>query len=252
MEPTFDAEKANAEIIHQDDNTVVVHTAHEDIDEKASKRIYQGRRKYWIAGSAVAILSLTIGGIILLVMSRRQGSGTASFNAQRLENFQSVVTRVSKASTLLLAETPQSKALNWLAYKDTTIPDQDFDRTQFVQRYAIMVLYFACDGDRWSDFGIQTLDAEGAIETCDWPGDFLACSNDRVVTALDLSLRHLAGNLPDEVGLLTNLVSLELGQNQLEGTLPAKALGQLSHLGTNFSLSRLATVSYYQNRDVGH
>ena len=96
------------------------------------------------------------------------------------------------------------------------------------QRYAMMVLFFATNGELWNG---PPWTEETDIHECDFLG--VDCDLDRVVIGLDMTRRQLRGRLPDELGtMLTNLRMLKLDQNSLEGSIPAPYFDGLSNLGT--------------------
>lgn len=85
------------------------------------------------------------------------------------------------------------------------------------QRFAVAVLNFALSGTF----------ASATLPTCDWFG--ITCERDQV-TAIAWPNQALFGSLPT-MGLesLTSLVSLDLGENKIQGTIPA-VLYALTHL----------------------
>jgi len=66
----------------------------------------------------------------------------------------------------------------------------------------------------------------GPADPCKWTG--VTCNNGRVNT-LHLDSSDLAGNIPPELGNLSELTELKLSENSLKGSIPA-ALGNLSKL----------------------
>ena len=90
-------------------------------------------------------------------------------------------------------------------------------------RDALVALYNATDGANWA---IKTtwLSNEPLGE---WHG--VTTDSDGRVTHLDLSSNQLSGEIPAELGNLTNLEWLNLQSNQLTGEIPAE-LGDLTNL----------------------
>ncbi|MCK5232485.1 MAG: hypothetical protein KAR13_19585, partial [Desulfobulbaceae bacterium] len=92
-----------------------------------------------------------------------------------------------------------------------------------IERAALIALYNSTNGDGWNDSsgwknnnpepdGFSEIGSEGS-----WKG--VTVNNDHVIT-LDLGWNELTGTIPVELGNLTNLVRLYLSGNQLTGTIP--------------------------------
>ena len=96
----------------------------------------------------------------------------------------------------------------------------------------MMALYNATNGDSWfNNTGWKTppLAADGFAlpgTECGWAG--VTCTGD-VVTQLDMSSNLLSGNIPPELGGLSNMTILDLADNLLTGGIPSE-LGGLSNL----------------------
>ena len=92
-----------------------------------------------------------------------------------------------------------------------------------LDRAALVVLYNATDGPNWTD-NTHWLSNEPLSE---WRG--VGINDDGRVTDLDLANNQLTGEIPAELGQLTQLQFLNLGGNQLTGEIPAE-LAQLTQL----------------------
>ena len=88
---------------------------------------------------------------------------------------------------------------------------------------ALIALFRATDGEYWDKTRIWL----GFQPIGEWPG--VTTDEDGRVTNLELSQLDLSGQLPRELGNLSNLKVLNLAHNQLSGPLPAE-LGNLSNL----------------------
>lgn len=89
-------------------------------------------------------------------------------------------------------------------------------------REALIALYNSTDGDNWTN----SWDLSADMST--WEGVTL---EDGRVKLLQLSYNNLTGEIPSEIGNLTNLRSLGLGQNNLTGSMPEE-IGNLINLTT--------------------
>ena len=84
------------------------------------------------------------------------------------------------------------------------------------EREALVSLYNGTDGENWT----HNSGWNGSIENeCNWHG--VTCTNDSV-TELSLLSNKLKGNIPAELGNLTNLRNLNLYGNQISGNIPAE------------------------------
>ena len=90
-------------------------------------------------------------------------------------------------------------------------------------REALVALYNATDGENW--FGSNNWLSDAPLG--EW--ERVTTNDDGRVTALDLRSNALSGEIPAELGSLSNLTELILGSNELSGEIPAE-LGSLSNL----------------------
>ena len=90
-------------------------------------------------------------------------------------------------------------------------------------REALVALYNATDGENWNGSHNWLSDAPLG----EWDG--VTADDDGRVTALRLYSNSLSGEIPAELGGLSNLRSLDLYSNGLIGEIPAE-LGSLSNL----------------------
>ncbi len=91
---------------------------------------------------------------------------------------------------------------------------------------ALRELYNQTGGSHWTH-SENWLSGDPCAYGNEWYG--VTCDFYGNVTELDLHGNNLAGTLPNELGNLTNLVTLYLDQNHLEGTIPAT----IGNLGDN-------------------
>ena len=99
------------------------------------------------------------------------------------------------------------------------VPDNDFTELDLPfcespERAALVALYHATDGDNWHDNDNWLTDEP--LDNWDWVD-----TNDKGrVEGLELDDNNLTGELPAELGDLSNLTELYINDNQITGTLP--------------------------------
>ncbi len=131
--------------------------------------------------------------------------------------------------------TPQHKALEWMSYSDNTEPSVDDSNLvkKLIQRYALVVLYFATGGPDWEN----DLNFLSDTDECSWNrsirGKVKGASDckDGFVSVLSLKKNKLIGTLPSELGVLTALTRVSFYDNNLKGGFPEslKNLKSLDH-----------------------
>lgn len=129
---------------------------------------------------------------------------------------------------------PQSQALDWLIDDFTAYPI--VSRSKILQRWTMAIIYYGMNGDAWtfSDGWLTSADI------CDWfstSTNPTTCDDQGLLQRLELQNNNLLGDIPDEIQLLSeSLLVLDLSQNRLEGAVP-ESLGGL----TNVSLVQLGS-----------
>ena len=110
------------------------------------------------------------------------------------------------------------------ATEETTPPFRPaIAKSSEADREALVALYNATDGENWNGSHNWLSDAPLG----EWDG--VTTDDDGRVTALALYSNGLIGEIPAELGSLSNLGSLNLGNNELSGEIPPE-LGSLSNL----------------------
>ena len=166
-------------------------------------------------------------------------------------DIESILSNVVEDFTFL--EGAPKKALDWLVFQDLMLTSMDIEAMMksiaaddnndenskdddkvgvpifpLVQRYALMVLFFGTSGELWNDKSWSDL---VHVHECAFMGVDCDESKGQALT-LDLQYRKLRGRLPDEVGLLTQLTSVNLMANNLEGSIPSFIYNELTNLCT--------------------
>jgi hypothetical protein len=113
---------------------------------------------------------------------------------------------ISRIEALSTPSSPQRRAVGWLSTFDK-IGLEASDKF-FVQRYVMVVLYYAMGGEQWVAKE-KWLDPE--LHECDW-STAIHCEVDhsdcRFVKSIDLSRMGLQGSIPPEIGHLDHVGKL--------------------------------------------
>lgn len=159
--------------------------------------------------------------------------------------------------------TPQGKAFDWILsfdeYQHSKTNSEHFDPSDnptIIQRYILAVLFFATGGEynrnlgsefspqhnkqgSWTSDGMLGFLSKKSHE-CSWKGED-ALKNVKGVTKCDIHTKEvtelilpelsLHGELPEEIGYLSNLVTLDFQNNVLVGSVP-QSIGRLTSLRT--------------------
>ena len=161
--------------------------------------------------------------------------------------------------------TPQGKAFEWILNYDQYRHSKSIirqktidpsDNPTIVQRYILLVLFFATEGEYnhelggrfnpdankvgdWTSYGTLKF-LTPSLHECSWKDkDFhgslrgvIGCDADtKDITELMLPEVALSGELPEEIGFLSNLQALDFQNNYLGGMIP-DSIGRLSSLRT--------------------
>ena len=134
-------------------------------------------------------------------------------------------------------DTAVIQALNFLAYEDVSIR-VSFDSiplTSLIERFAVVVFYYATSGHKSWNKQIRWLWSENHI--CDWWSRNLEigifCDEETMSTVemLYIISNNLVGTIPPEIGNMNGLHYLDLGSNNLTGSIPTSLASSTMLLG---------------------
>jgi hypothetical protein len=145
------------------------------------------------------------------------------------------ITLSGRTLTYPNGSTAEERAVQWLI--DDDLDTAVNDKQSLRQRYVLGTLWYL-EPAPTTGFGSAN-DYHATSWTthrdeCDWLN--VECDGNRRVTGLHLWSKYVRGQLPYDLGLLTDLTALVLWDNQIFGTIPS-SLGALTAL-TDLSLSR--------------
>mmetsp|Transcript_7782 Transcript_7782/g.16190 ORF Transcript_7782/g.16190 Transcript_7782/m.16190 type:complete len:429 (-) Transcript_7782:239-1525(-) len=140
---------------------------------------------------------------------------------ERIQLLEVAAEAVSGAALLDVPGSPQNRALQFIREESGNC---DFDGScGAMQRYISAVIYYALDGDEWKN-------NEGwlgaGVDECDWFSQFeeerhgLRCDENMCIREIHLGNNTLSGEIPTEINKLDALVTLNLGSNNIVGTIP--------------------------------
>ena len=146
----------------------------------------------------------------------------------RIEDIRNILItqNISSIETIRIRGTPQHGALQWIANYDPL--QLDPSDVNILIRYALGVFYYSVstvekDVMSWDD-GTWLK----GVSVCDWKG--VLCHNSQDAQVIGLHLSYIQGRLPNELASLSELQWLQLGRNnQMSGTIPSE-MGRLTNL----------------------
>jgi Leucine rich repeat len=203
---------------------------------------FSTKQKRWIA--LVVVLVAVVVLVLLAIVLTKVGGGptpvvpssVAPATTSPVPRAEAIVAYINSItlSNRTLSYPPskriaEERAVQWLIEDDlNTVAD---DLKALRQRYALSTLWFiptpvgfGTDGNHADTWTIN-------LDECAWLG--VRCAGDGRVTALYLSEQNVQGRIPDDLGLLTAMTSLDLWGNNMTGTIPSSlaAMTDLVKLG---------------------
>jgi hypothetical protein len=163
---------------------------------------------------------------------------TASSGGPLLEELRSLNAISDDDSSLFSDPTsPQSQALAWMK-KDTIVMSPGRSARDLLQRYVLAVLYYSTSGPDW-----VTSDFLSSHDVCSWNsgeyGSGVYCRFDGE-SVDNLSVSGAEGQVPGELGLLTNLESIDIYFSDLSGSIPSELSQLLALKSLEISSNKLS------------
>ena len=251
----------------------------------------------WFKMFIIALVFGAVGaGVAFALISRSEEPGvTLAPSSPPVDGFRLAEIRfacldITEESVIDNTSTPQHAAYQWLVREDALstispsgVTAEEWDK--ILVRYSLATLYYATAGEKW--FSAEKW-LDPVTEECVWQHVTCVNSNRDIISITMGARNNLAGSIPSElsaisslrelnftnneltaitpkIGLLSNLVNLDLSNNRIAGKIPSSlfSLSLLSvlHLGSNqFSgtlapevggLSSLAQLHLFDNRLTG-
>jgi Leucine rich repeat len=174
--------------------------------------------------SAVAVISIAVGSVVT-----RKNRDHINASKQRISFVQfrdSFLPRDSLQRAVADPYSPQGSALKWL---QNDVNETKVVAWRMLQRYSLVVVYFALNGATWSNNTGWLSDKD----ECQWKvvavitGEMhlielspKPCDEDGRFVNLWVMDNNVTGSLPHEIGFLTNLTILHLAFNMISGSIP--------------------------------
>jgi hypothetical protein len=158
---------------------------------------------------------------------------------ERITRILAILDDAADPTTIRNNSVPQGKATTWLLTQDerNVCPDEP----KILQRWALAVVYFSTGGDDWLQCSgsPSATDACGSVapfiekerflntsNECEWAG--ISCMTG-CVTEVEFEKNNLAGTIPTEIALLSDLAILGMEQGNLTSTIPTE-IGLMTNL----------------------
>jgi hypothetical protein len=118
---------------------------------------------------------------------------------------------------------PQYKAYLWILGEtpetEQSEPPSPNQRGRILSRYGMATLYYSTGGEDWT----QSENWLSTSHICTWyPSESTTCDTNQNVIELNLGDNNLIGTLPDELVFVSSLEGIDLRRNALTGSIPPK------------------------------
>ena len=136
--------------------------------------------------------------------------------------------------------TAQYEALRWLADEDPL--DLSPDDAELLMRYVLAVFFFSTDGQTDGE-GVATSLWKNQnswmtkTSACNWYG--ITCASEGVLLKLSLPSNGISGTIPQELGFLSSLSTIDLRANEIGGAIPTELLLASNLIELNLSTNQI-------------
>lgn len=158
--------------------------------------------------------------------------------SKRSDSIANLVVDLSGTGSLMNWQSPHFRSYDWIDQEDDFVicpgsgeghDDSQSDQS-VLQRYILVLFYFSMSGDEWNFCSLNEGSSEcespemrwlSDVSECNWYG--VKCDETGAVTHLDLPRNNLAGVLPVELFSLTSMNGVSLGHNGgIRGSVPSE------------------------------
>lgn len=172
-------------------------------------------------------------------------ASSSSIRSERYENFYSLVSSdLVIASAIATPYSSLSIALCWISQYDEYAMDPTTLELvpEIVERFALASIFyhFAATNETmlYPNQGLSQQNWLSNSHVCEW--DFVECASFdglNLVTTLSFQMDTLVGQIPYELGLLPNLVRLDIAPSSMSGAIPSSfwTLTHLEHVSLRFN-----------------
>jgi Leucine rich repeat len=198
------------------------------------------KKKWWIALGIVVVVVVVLA-VVIATVTGTGGSKPLVSNPSpatrspptRDELILSYINSITLSNQTLTyppsSNRAEERAVQWLIQDDLNTNAEDRDALR--QRYALTTLWFLQTPTPFGTGDSHTGTWTTNLDECKWLD--VECDADRRVTALLLPEQNVRGSIPNNLGLLTAMTSLQLWNNTMTGTIPSSlaAMTDLTALG---------------------
>jgi hypothetical protein len=208
-------------------NTKVVDTSNESNNNSgdASPKQLSRRQRRCIVVTAMAVLFAAAAVAGICGTGRCSSTSTVSTRAGSILSYINGITLSGRTLTYPSRSSAEERAVQWLVVDDlgTAVDDE----LSLRQRYVLGTFWFLQSSTTHFGTDSKATTWTTNLDECQWSNVF--CDGDGRVTAVNLRQQNVQGQIPDDLGLLTDITTLILQSNRLTGTIPS-SLGLMTAL----------------------